>query len=242
MTGLSSHCEQGIHHNCNSNPLTGVSSWTDINNKKNHYWDGNHASSHTGCSCALNNSCDPGFIRNNANFKCFCDSYSMNVVDDGLLTSAAKLPVIKLHYGGSLNRMSRIIYRLDPLVCSGKSTHYPSEDVEVKFKTLTKKNNQLEQKLVDIEEKLTSLSNETNEAMLEKETSIQDLSSKTENSLTLLKSEQQKYIDQTTFKKLETKVKGFDKRVAFRWSGMNARNGDPSKRDFVQSSFSFLIQ
>ena len=228
MTTLSAYCEQGIHHNCNSNPLTGVSSWTDINNKKNHYWHGDHSASHTGCSCALNNRCDPGFIRNNANYKCFCDSYSMNAVDDGLLTSAAKLPVMKLHYGGSLNRMSRIIYRLDPLICYGKSTHYPSEEAEVKFKNLAEKNSLLEQKMTSIEEKLNLFSNETNEALVSTDGLIQDLSSETENKMTLLKSEQENLFNQTV-ESLTSQISLSGRKVAFRWSGMNARNGDPSK-------------
>ena len=151
----------------------------------------------------------------------------MNAVDDGLLTSAKKLPVIKLHYGGSLNRMSRIIYRLDPLVCSGKSTHYPSEDADVKFKTLEEKNNLLEQKLSGVEEKLNSFANETNEAILATDGLVQDLSSETENQITLLKSEQENRLNDT-FESLNSKIQTSGRRVAFRWSGMKARNGDPS--------------
>ena len=50
------------------------------------------------------------------------------MTDFGTLSSITKLPVLALHYGGAKSRVSRIIYRLDSLVCSGKSTNYPSEE------------------------------------------------------------------------------------------------------------------
>ena len=49
------------------------------------------------------------------------------MTDFGTLSSVSKLPVLALHYGGAKSRVSRIIYRLDDLICTGKSTHYPSE-------------------------------------------------------------------------------------------------------------------
>lgn len=38
-----------------------------------------------------------------------------------------KLPVMKLHYGGSISPISSIRYKLDGMVCSGKRSFYPSE-------------------------------------------------------------------------------------------------------------------
>ena len=151
----------------------------------------------------------------------------MNAVDDGLLTSANKLPVIKLHYGGSLNRMSRIIYRLDPLICSGKSSHYPSEDAEVKFKSLEEKNILLQQKLTSMEEKFNSFANETDEAITATDGLIQDLSSETENNLSRFKSEQENLFNHTVAS-LSSKISLANRRVAFRWSGLESRTGDPS--------------
>ena len=110
------------------NALTPFSSWTDINGQKNRYWDGNHTSATEGCECFSEKTCDSGFsAARNIVYKCNCDTYLSNAIDHGVLNSTVKLPVMKLHYGGSITPFSSISYRLGPLVCSGKKTFYPSE-------------------------------------------------------------------------------------------------------------------
>ena len=81
---------------------------------RNKYWNGDQESNANGCGL-------------NSKHKCNCDTYKMNVDDSGILSSTTKLPVMQLHYGGSVSKISRIIYKLDPLICSGKSGNYPSE-------------------------------------------------------------------------------------------------------------------
>jgi len=48
-------------------------------------------------------------------------------IDEGILTSKSQLPVTQLNYGGSSNRFSWILYKIDFLECHGKSGEYPSE-------------------------------------------------------------------------------------------------------------------
>jgi len=53
-------------------------------------------------------------------------------IDEGILTSKEQLPVTQLNYGGSADRFSWILYRLDYLRCSGKAVgaEYPSEHTQ----------------------------------------------------------------------------------------------------------------
>ena len=50
-------------------------------------------------------------------------------IDEGIFTSKSQLPVTQLNYGGSSNRFSWILYKIDFLECHGKSDdgEYPSE-------------------------------------------------------------------------------------------------------------------
>ena len=232
LTNLSSHCQQRIHHKCDNNPLTGASSWTDINNNKNRYWHGDQSSSQTGCTCSLDNSCNstlPG------NFKCNCDTYSMNSVDAGVLTSTSKLPVIKLNYGGSVNLLSKIHYKLDALICSGKSSHYPSEEAKVKYQTILRKNNELEQKLTGTQVLLESALNETQNFKLGINEKIQELTDRTHDEIATMQREtyilHNKTVDSLneTVESLDTNIRAMEpKRAGFRWTGMQERTGNPS--------------
>ena len=38
-----------------------------------------------------------------------------------------KLPIMKLHYGGSISPISSINIHLGPMKCTGKKAYYPSE-------------------------------------------------------------------------------------------------------------------
>ena len=38
-----------------------------------------------------------------------------------------KLPIMKLHYGGSISPISSINIHLGPMKCTGKRSYYPSE-------------------------------------------------------------------------------------------------------------------
>lgn len=233
MTNLSSNCKQKIYHNCDNNPLTGASSWTDINNQKNHYWHGDHSSSHTGCTCSLDNSCNstlPG------NFKCNCDTYAMNSIDDGILTSTSKLPVIKLNYGGSVNLLSKITYNLDALICSGKASHYPSEADVVKYEKLIRKNNQLEKKIAGIQLLLDGALKKTKNFELVIDKRIKKLTDKTEMSIATLQSKQNTLHNETvssfneTITSFESQIETIKPKIAgFRWTGMKSRTGNPSE-------------
>ena len=310
---MSSNCQQRIYHKCDLNPLSGVSSWTDINNNKNRYWHGNESFSQTGCNCSLDGSCNstiPG------NFQCNCDTYAVNAIDIGILTSTIKLPVTKLHYGGSMNSWSKITYQLGALICSGKSSYYPSEAARVKYQTLHQKDNDLEKKLIKIQtllnvsineteaikmgieekmnkwknetqvmldhslnktkeiqmkiddkiidlknetrllinvslnktkdiqmtidERMTDLKNktqsllnhslnETKEVQIEIEESLDNFKIKAQNNITIMQTEQGLLLNKTV-ESLESFM-GFlkPKRAAFRWTGMNSRNGNPSE-------------
>lgn len=236
MTGLSSHCQQKIQHNCNNNPLTGASSWKDINNNKNSYWYGNHASSQTGCTCSLDNSCNSSLP---GNFKCNCDTYAMNSVDVGVLTSTSKLPVIELYYGGSVNSLSKIIYKLEALVCSGKSSYYPSEAAKVQYETLLQKSNQLEQKLGESQELLKNALNDTQNFKLAIDDKIENLINQTEISIATIQTEQYTLHNKTldslneTIESLESHIETIKpKLAAFRWTGMQSRTGNPSELMF----------
>ena len=177
LTGLSSHCQQRIYHRCDLNPLTGASSWTDINNNKNRYWHGNESFSQSGCTCSLDDSCNstlPG------NFQCHCDTYAVNTIDIGILTSTTKLPVTKLHYGGSMNSWSKITYQLGALICSGKASYYPSEQEKAKYQKLQQKDNELELKLKEIQMLVNMSLNETKAVKMRIDEKINNLKNETQ--------------------------------------------------------------
>lgn len=223
---MSSHCQQKIHHQCDNNPLTGASSWTDINNNKNHYWNGGHESSHTGCACSHSNSCNSTI---NGNFKCACDTFAMNAVDVGVLTGIKKLPVMKLHYGGSINSWSKITYQLDAMICSGKSGYYPSEAAKVKYENLQDMDTRLDTKVLHMQDDLAKALNETQKIKLATEKKIQNLTAMTQQSIATLQYEQNALFNQTV-ESLESQIGNIrPKRAGFRWTGMQSRNGNPSK-------------
>jgi len=159
---LSTHCTQGISHICDHNPLTGVSSWSDIDNETNYYWFGDQKSKAVGCSCSLDGSCDYGYSINSTH-KCNCDTHKMNATDAGVLSSTKKLPVMQLHYGGSVSKISRIIYQLDPLICWGKSKSYPSEATEHALNKLFNETTLIASKLNDLEDQFLASRNQSQE-------------------------------------------------------------------------------
>ena len=158
LTQLSTHCQQAISHNCNNNPLTGFSSWSDINNVRNQYWHGDHRANAVGCACLLDNSCGI-----NLNHNCNCDTYKMNADDSGFLTSKDKLPVMQLHYGGSVSEISRIIYNLDALICTGKSGTYPSEATKAALNKLFNEDISIVAKINDLQDEFVAFRNESQE-------------------------------------------------------------------------------
>ena len=158
LTKLSTHCQQGISHNCNNNPLTGFSSWTDINNVRNQYWHGHHEPNTVGCSCLLDDSCGI-----NSNQKCNCDTYKMNASDSGFLSSKSKLPVMQLHYGGSVSKISRIIYQLEPMICTGKSGVYPSEATKSALEKLVNADISIASRLDELQDEFSTFRNESQE-------------------------------------------------------------------------------
>ena len=81
--------------------------------------------SDTGCECSSNSSCHISLSPD-----CNCNSFLPNSSDRGVIYSLAKLPIMKLNYGGSISPYSFINFKLGPMVCSGKSTFYPSEMAE----------------------------------------------------------------------------------------------------------------
>lgn len=174
---MSSQCQQRIYHRCDLNPLTGVSSWTDINNNKNHYWHGNESFSQSGCSCSLDDSCNSTIPRN---FECNCDTYAVSAIDIGILSSTTKLPVTKLHYGGSINSWSKITYQLDALICSGKSSYYPSEQEKAKYQKLKQKNDELEKKLNELKTLVNLSVNETKAVKMGIDKKINNLKNETQ--------------------------------------------------------------
>ena len=78
-----------------------------------------------------------------------------------------------------------------------------------------------------MEEKFNSFANETDEAITATDGLIQDLSSETENNLSRFKSEQENLFNHTVAS-LSSKISLASRRVAFRWSGLKSRTGDPS--------------
>ena len=157
---MSTNCQQKIKHSCNNNPLTGFSSWSDINNVRNHYWHGDKKADAVGCACMLDNSC--GY---NQNHQCNCDTFKMNESDVGILSSKTKLPVMELYYGGSISDNSKIIYQLGPLICSGKSGNYPSEETKTALTELFNKDISFAAKLNDLQEEFFTFRNESQDIL-----------------------------------------------------------------------------
>ena len=59
-------------------------------------------------------------------------------VDEGILTNMDQLPITQLNYGGSEERFSWILYKIDYLKCYGKGQGvvYPSELYQNKLETI----------------------------------------------------------------------------------------------------------
>ena len=155
----------------------------------------------------------------------------MNMTDDGILSSPLKLPVMKLHYGGSKNNLSKIIYRLDALICSGKSQHYPSEETKVKFDGLEKKNSVLAQTIENIQTQFNGLRRENARTKTAMNSKIDDLTSSVQREIMDFKEDQGRAVN-SSIDSMESeieKLKKRSKRASFRWTGMNSRTGDPSK-------------
>ena len=153
----------------------------------------------------------------------------MNAIDIGILTSTSKLPVTKLHYGGSVNSWSKITYKLDALICSGKSSYYPSEAAKVKYQKLQQKNEQLEEKLAEVQEILNGSLIETKDIKTKMNERLNDLKTETQNNFDTIKSEQNLRLNQTVLDLESSISKIKPKRAAFRWTGMKSRNGNPSE-------------
>lgn len=68
---------------------------------------------------------------------CNCDSHGVKVDDKGLLNNKNSLPVKALQYG-AFTTLSSIQYNLGPLICSGKTNHYPSEKENIQFTSILK--------------------------------------------------------------------------------------------------------
>ena len=98
--------------------VKGLSSWKDRNGVINTYWSGIKGSSQTGCQCSQDGTC---IETPNAKPVCNCDTFGMNLIDDGILFDKTALPVKSLNYGGSITPFSSIKYTLGPLVCRGKA-------------------------------------------------------------------------------------------------------------------------
>ena len=227
MTALSTDCLQEIKHTCNVNALTAFSSWTDAEGQKNRYWDGNHTSSTEGCKCFSEKTCDSGFSASrNINYKCHCDSYLPDAVDYGILRSTSKLPVIQLHYGGSITPYSIINFQLGPLVCSGKKTFYPSEFA------LEERNS--------IKEEISTLQTEFTRVKIETEDILNSTLSQIQSDMTKFKEEIDALVNERVA--VISNVNNFNmfnfKTVAFRAAGHN--DGGGSIRE-ITKIFSFLI-
>jgi len=72
-------------------------------------------------------------------------------VDEGILTNMDQLPVTQVNYGGSEDRFSWILYKIDYLKCSGKGegVTYPSELYQNKLETIE---NNIQQNANEIDE------------------------------------------------------------------------------------------
>jgi hypothetical protein len=126
LVEISTDCYQTIRHNCSVNALTDFSWWTGRDNRDHFYWHGDFDGSETGCACKFDDSCQS--VGSDTKNECNCDSRSIDMIDEGVLTSLAQLPVQKLHYGDSKQRFQWIQYTLGQFQCSGKNQHYPNEE------------------------------------------------------------------------------------------------------------------
>ena len=70
-------------------------------------------------------------------------------VDSGILTNKSQLPVMKLSYGGSMNRFAWISYKLGFLKFFGRAKNviYPSEANEHRIKSIESRTKNLEEKV-----------------------------------------------------------------------------------------------
>ena len=100
-------------------------------NETLNWWNLSHPSSDTGCECSSNSSCHISLSPD-----CNCNSFLPNSSDRGIIYSLSKLPIMNLNYGGSISPYSFINFKLGPMVCSGKSTFYPSETADAERKQL----------------------------------------------------------------------------------------------------------
>lgn len=122
------------------------------------------------------------------------------MTDFGTLSSTSKLPVVALHYGGAKSRVSRIIYRLDDLICSGKSNYYPSETASADRQNLWKNittskiesqleienvKNQLVSERSSFQEKIEQLENKQRTEIEAAKSELIDLIEKSQNSSTV---------------------------------------------------------
>ena len=82
---------------------------------------------------------------------CNCDASGDMNIDEGVLSNKAQLPVTSLNYGGSGDRFSWILYKLNHLNCFGKSASavYPSElNLEARIDTVEEKTTNLENNVI----------------------------------------------------------------------------------------------
>jgi hypothetical protein len=161
LVEISTDCYQTIRHNCSVNALTDFSWWTGRDNRDHYYWHGDFDGNETGCACKFDNSCQRSkYSRSKCN-ECNCDSRSKDMIDEGVLTSLAQLPVQKLHYGDSKERFQWIQYTLGQFQCSGKKQHYPNEEkVWNKIDDLEASDIELETTIDQLETQLASHSSD----------------------------------------------------------------------------------
>ena len=81
---LSAECHQHIQINCTGVPLGNFSWWTDRENEKHHYWDGDFSDKKDGCKCRTGESgCNPNLYGVKVNF----DNLKSNSTDSSHSTS-----------------------------------------------------------------------------------------------------------------------------------------------------------
>ena len=60
-----------------------------------------------------------------------------------------KLPIMKLHYGGSISPISSINIHLGPMECTGKKSFYPSELASAERRLLKNNANKIKNELLE---------------------------------------------------------------------------------------------
>ena len=60
-----------------------------------------------------------------------------------------KLPIMKLHYGGSISPISSININLSPMKCTGKKSFYPSELASVERRLLKDNDKKIKTELLE---------------------------------------------------------------------------------------------